>query len=75
VEREESLAAETIALLKKIENFRGSTAAPGSNKIDKGVAEAITYLCKVRCLSNLCYPICMEGQLGGGTNEGVGGWF
>jgi len=64
VEREESLAAETIALLKKIENFRGSMAAPGSNKIDKGVAEAVTYLHKVHCLSNLCYPLITHIQPG-----------
>jgi hypothetical protein len=49
----ESLATEAAALLKKVENFRGSSAIPGSKMIDKGVSDAITTLREVRCLDIL----------------------
>jgi len=44
------MAADAVALLKKIENFKGSAAIPGSKKIDRNVASAVTRLWKVCCL-------------------------
>lgn len=49
----ESLNTEAAALLRKIENFKGSSAAPNSKEIDKGVSKAITRLRDVRYLSRL----------------------
>jgi len=48
--KSKKLAAEAVAILKKIENFKGSAAAPGSNRIDEGVSDAITRLHEVRSL-------------------------
>jgi len=44
------MAADAVALLKKIESFKGSAAAPGSKKIDVGVTNTVTCLHKVHCL-------------------------
>ena len=49
--RFETLNTEAVGLLRKIENFRGSSATPGSKEIDKGVSKAVTGLCDVHCLS------------------------
>lgn len=46
----QKMAADTVALLKRIENFKGSAAAPNSKKIDPGVARAVTALQRVRCV-------------------------
>ena len=48
--RSQSLAKEAGALLKKIEHFKGSSAAPGSRKIDEGVSQAIR---RLRAVSSL----------------------
>jgi len=50
VARSEIMVAEAVSLLKKIENLKGSAAAPGSKMIDHGVADAVTKLRRVCCL-------------------------
>jgi len=51
VARAQALAKEGTGLLRKIQQFKGSLAAPGSRKLDRDMSQAIRDLRSVRCHS------------------------
>jgi hypothetical protein len=51
--RTDALAADAVGLLKKLENFKGSAAAPNSKLLDLDVSIAITSLKRVRRLLSI----------------------